>query len=85
MSGEVDMNRRPSVNLALLWTILVEHKAREEIMGAEVRYELGSVQYMSKGTGFGSSVFLSMSMFIHTTSTVSVAIASRYNIMPVVL
>jgi len=54
-------------------------------MGAEVRYELGSVQYMSKGTGFGSSVFLSMSMFIHTTSTVPVAIASRYNIMPVVL
>ena len=65
---------------------MVGQKAREGIfIGAEVKYDLKSVQYMSKGTELGSFVFLLMIVFIHRTSIMPISIAPRCNKMSPVL
>ena len=65
---------------------MVRQKVREGIIiGAEVRCDLKSVQYMSKGTELGSFVFLLMFIFIHRTSIMPISIASRCNKMSAVL
>ena len=65
---------------------MVGQKAREGIIiGAEVKYDLKSVQYMSKDTELGSFVFLLMFMLIHRTSIMPISIAFRCNKMSAVL
>ena len=61
-------------------------KAREGIIiGAEVKYDLKSVQYMSKDTELGSFVFLLMIVLIHRNSIMPISTASCCNKMSAVL